>query len=421
MENFKKKFNLWVLGCQMNWADSERIEKNLLDCGWQKTANELAADLIIVVACSVRQTAIDRLYGKSRQWQKRRRAGKLKTILTGCLLSADRKKLAEFFDEVIDISEISRLPELLAVGREMPIVDDYLCLPAQHGSSFSAYVPISNGCNNFCSYCAVPYTRGREKSRSAKSIIAECRQLVADGYKEIILLGQNVNSYQSGDYDFPKLLSRIDRIKGDFWLRFLTSHPKDLSEELIGVMATGRHLTPYLHLALQSGDDGILKKMNRHYTAEKYLQLISRAKELMPRLAVSTDVIVGFPGETRKQFKQTADLLKKVSFDMAYISQYSPRPQTAALKLKDDISKSEKKRRDEFLDRILKSGALNNNKKYLDLTVRVLVDGYKKGKCFGKTDTFKIAAFAGEPDLIGKFVAVKVNKIKPFSLEGEMV
>jgi tRNA-2-methylthio-N6-dimethylallyladenosine synthase len=419
MNSQLKKFHLLVMGCQMNRADAERIEKILTDFGWQKIDQEIGADLIVVVACSVRKSAVDRVYGKAANWRKRRRAGQLKTILTGCVLDVDKKKLADRFDEILSITEIGKLPEILGDGKNLP-TGDYLCLPASRESTFSAFVPISNGCNNFCSYCAVPYTRGREVSRDAASIIKECRELIKAGYKEIVLLGQNVNSYKSGDYDFPKLLQKIDSIIGDYWIRFLTSHPKDLSDGLIETMASGRHVTPYLHLALQSGDDEILKKMNRHYTAKHYLDLIKKAKAKIPNLSVSTDVIVGFPGETKKQFKQTVELMKQAGFSMAYLAQYSPRPQTAAAKLKNDVPKAEKKRREDELNEVLKATALADNRRYEGLVVKVLVDGYRKGKCYGKTENSKIVSFVGDEPLIGKFAPVLVVKAGSFSLEGRL-
>lgn len=402
----------------MNKADSERLDAILTNGGWCQTTSEGQADLMVVVACSVRQSAIDRIYGKAHQWQRRRKVGQLKTVLTGCVLAPDKKKMQALFDVLIDISEINNLPRLLGLNVANHEITDYLCLPARHTSFFQAYVPIANGCNNFCSYCAVPYTRGREKSRSAISIIKECRNLVKQGYKEITLLGQNVNSYQSGSYDFPKLLKAVDKIVGDYRLTFMTSHPKDLSDDLIKVMANGDHITPYLHLALQSGDRDILKKMNRHYTPEHFSGLIAKAKRAIPNLTVSTDVIVGFPSETKKQFNVTASLMRRLKFDMAYIVKFSPRPLTAAAKMKDNVPLEEKRRREKNLTAILKKTALANNKKYLNQTVRVLVEGFSKDKCLGKTATLKTVIFTGDKKLIGKFFEVKIKKVDSWGLFG---
>jgi len=416
-----KKFYLWVLGCQMNKSDAEKIEAIMVDYGLEKTSVETEADLIIVVACSVRQTAIDRIYGKAKQWRKKRRLGKLKAVLTGCVLAIDQEKMLEFFDAVLSIKDVAKISEITGLKKKTVSVDDYLSWPASRQSSFSALVPIMNGCNNFCSYCAVPYARGSEVSRSVDSIIGECRNLINQGYKEITLLGQNVNSYHDGTYDFPKLLEKIDGIKGDFWLRFLTSHPKDLSDQLIAVMAGGKHITPYLHLALQSGDEKILKAMNRRYAPADFLKIIEKARAAMPDLMISTDVIVGFPSESRGQFLNTAKVMKLTKFDMAYISRYSPRPQTAAAKLTDNISATEKTKRYDELNGILKKTALANSKKQLGRSVKVLIDGYKRGLCYGKTDSSKIVSFAGEKSMIGKFAAIKVKKVQSFVMFGDLV
>lgn len=300
----------------MNLADAERIERILADFDWQKTTSEKQADLIVVVACSVRQAPIDLIYTSAARWHKRRQQGKLKTVLTGCVLDFDRRKMARSFDAILPITDIEKLNVILSDSEgsrgssirsfglrpQDDNKNNYLCLPPLYQSKFSALVPISNGCDNFCSYCAVPYVRGREVSRAVEGIIKECQKLIKSGYKEIILVGQNVNSYHSGKYDFPKLLKAVDSIPGDFWLRFITSHPKDLSDGLIKVMAHGNHITPYLHLPVQSGDDQILKKMNRRYTVKHYLGLLRKVRRIMPCVAITTDLIVGFPGETKKQF-----------------------------------------------------------------------------------------------------------------------
>lgn len=405
----------------MNLSDAERIEKILIDSGWQKTTSEKQADLIVVVACSVRQAPVDRIYTRAAKWQSRRGWKKIKTILTGCVLDLDCKKMSPLFDAILPIGEINRLSEIIGVKSTHINPEDYLCLPALHNSKFSALVPISNGCNNFCSYCAVPYVRGREVSRSVESIISECKKLIKQGYREIILVGQNVNSYKSGKYDFSKLLKNIDVIPGDYWLRFLTSHPKDLSDELIKVMARGEHVTPYLHLPVQSGDDQILAKMNRRYTVKHYLDLLRKVRRAVPGVCITTDLIVGFPGETKKQFANSAKLFRQAEFCMAYPARYSPRPGTAAAKLADDVPPAEKKRRWEVINNILKKTALAANKKYLGQIEKVLVDGYKRGKCSGKTATYKNVIFPGSKSLVGKFVKVKINKVDSWGLFGKIL
>jgi len=434
-----KKYFILVWGCQMNSADAEKVEAILSQLGYRKTAEEKSADLIVAVACSIRQSAINRLYGQACNWQKRRKQGRLLTILTGCVLPKDKNKLAKIFDLVLEVKDINLIPQELTKLKILNI-KDYFHINPRRQSNFQAYVPIMTGCNNFCSYCVVPYVRGQEISRPAKEIIKECRDLIKSGYKEITLLGQNVNSYHSnlplpaGEmarsdrgggrsqlWDFPELLKTIDKIPGDYWLRFLTSHPKDLSDQLIEVMAQGQHLTPYLHLAVQSGDNGILKKMNRHYTVKYFKSLVKKAKQARPELMISTDAIVGFPTETKKQFQQTVKLFKAIGFDMAYIAKYSPRPQTSAAKMIDDIPLAEKIRRQKALNDILEKTALKNNKKLLGQTVRVLVENYKNGQVSGKTATFKTVIFTGAKSLVGRFVEVKITQAGSWTLKGELI
>lgn len=432
MNKKDKKYYISVFGCQMNKSDAERIETILSDLGFQKTKKPESADLIMVVACSVRQSAVNRIYGQARNWQVKRRKGKLFTILTGCVLKKDKKKLEDRFDLILDIKDINQLSQKLA---GLKIIDklNYFHIPPKYDSNFQAYVPIMTGCNNFCAYCVVPYVRDREVSRSAKEIIIECQNLIERGYREITLLGQNVNSYRSkrithnakrqksAEIDFPELLATIDKIPGDYWLRFITSHPKDLSDDLIKVMTSSRHITPYLHLPVQSGNNQILKKMNRKYTVSHYLKIVEKARKAIPNLMISTDVIVGFPGETKKQFMNSVDLFKKVKFDMAYISQYSPRPQTAAFKLADNVSKAEKKRREAVLTKILNKSIIENNKKILGRREKVLVERFKNGKCIGKTSTSKIVVFNGEKKLVGKFIWINIEKIDNQRLIGKLI
>ncbi len=381
------EYYIFTYGCQMNQSDSERIAASLQAQGHKPVradspAQALAkAGLIVLNVCSVRQSAVDRVYEKINRF-----SGK-KIIVAGCLLEYDKKRLAAHRN----------------VSFWHP--NDYFDLPPIPQSQLSTFVPIMTGCNNFCSYCVVPYTRGREKSRPAEEILAEVKSLIKSGCKEIILLGQNVNSYKSStDYglqttaikqkmavvgsrstvvDFPELLRLINILPGDFWLTFLTSHPKDMSDELIGTIARCQKITPAVHLPVQSGDNQILRKMNRHYTAAHYKKLIKkiraafkkyrssgaknplegRAKAALgaalarknnfPPVAISTDIIVGFPGETKKQFQNTVKLCREIKFDKAYIAKYSPRPGTAAAKLKDNISPEEKKRRWLILDKLI--------------------------------------------------------------------
>lgn len=361
------KYFIKTYGCQMNVSDSERIAGALEKAGWKASSKD-EADLLIINMCSVRQSAVDRIYGflkSARSYQGVSKGSargsydkrKSKIILTGCILPEDRKKLKDKVDLIFEIKDLPKFLKMMA--KTSP----------KHSSSSLAYVPISFGCNNFCSYCVVPYTRGREIYRPAEEIIAEIEKLVKRGYKEIVLLGQNVNSYCSNLkcqisnvkstsqnlrlIKFPQLLQILNTIPDDFQLSFLTSHPKDMSDELIEVMAKCDKIKKELHLPVQSGDNEILKKMNRKYTVQDYEKLIGKIRDKISNISISTDIIVGFPNETKKQFENTVKLCKKIKFDKAYIAQYSPRPGTAAYQLKDNVPQQEKKRRWKILNEMI--------------------------------------------------------------------
>lgn len=331
-----KKYFLITFGCQMNKSDSERIAVGLEEKGYKATLNINNADLILVNMCSVRQSAVDRVYGLVPKFQElKTKKPKLKTILTGCILKKDKKKLKQNFE---------------IIGKEK-----YLeCQSAKKKTI--ALVPISNGCNNFCSYCVVPYTRGRLVCLDHKKIMKEVQKAIRNGAKEIWLLGQNVNDYVSPSdqsVKFPDLVKKINEIPGNFQFFFTSPHPKNFSDELINLLAESEKFSRYLNLPVQSGDNTILKKMNRNYTAKQYRELVKKIRDKMPDINLSTDVIVGFPGETKKQFENTAKLFKDIKFNIAYIAKYSPRPNTASVKLKDNIPRAEKKRREKVLANLL--------------------------------------------------------------------
>lgn len=315
---FMRKYFVKTYGCQQNESDSERITGALETRGYKKAEKLEQADLIVVNACSVRQTAIDRILGLKPKFKKL----KAKKILTGCVLKQDQRKFEEFFDEVLDIKEFYKT------------------------SANSSLIPIMTGCDNYCSYCVVPYTRGREKSIKPEQIIKK-----AKNKKEIILLGQNVNSYE---YNFPELLRKLNKISSISTIKFLTNHPKDMSDELIDTIANCKKVVKEIHLPIQSGDDKILKKMNRKYTVIQYKDLVKKIRKKIPNVKFSTDVIVGFPGETEKQFQNTVKLFKEIDYNIAYINKYSPRAGTEAFKLKDNVSWNEKKRRWKILNDIIK-------------------------------------------------------------------
>lgn len=413
------KYYIITYGCQMNYSDSERIAAILEKSGYSAALNKESADLIIINACSVRQSAVNRIYGQIKNVvaRNKRRDQKTKIILTGCLLNRDKRKLESKVDLILDIKNLPYLSQYFSKKKTPKKGGNYLNIKPKCQNYYSAYVPIMTGCNNFCSYCVVPYVRGREYSRPLKEIVNEVKNLIKKGFKEIILLGQNVNSYKNSDIDFPKLFKIINDLKGNFWLNFITSHPKDLSDKLIKTMAECKKFSPYLHLPIQSGDDQILKKMNRGYDTNHYKNLIKKIRIKIPRIAISTDIIAGFPAETKKQFNNTAKIMEKIKFDMAYISMYSPRGQTAAYKLKDDIPLIEKKKRWQILNELLKKTALANNKKLLNKTVDVLAEKEN----YGHTDTFKQIRFDGNEKLIGKFVKIKVIGITPWNLKGKLV
>lgn len=409
----------------MNKSDSERIASVLKNIGYQQALSGNEADLILINACSVRQSAVDRIWGQTQKFAKlRKKNRKLKTILTGCVLQEDKRKFKNEFDLILSIEDLPKLLDMLdtQTTKNYNLQNvQYLKIKPTYQSSFTANIPIMTGCDNFCTFCVVPHTKGREISRPAEEIICEIKNLIKRGFKEVWLLGQNVNSYKSGKIDFPKLLKMVNNIPGNFWIRFTSSHPKDFSNELIEVMANCKKVTEYLNLPVQSGDDKILKKMNRPYTAKQYKVLIEKIRVKIPEITLSTDVIVGFPGETKKQFQGTVKLFKEIRYDMAYISQFSPRPGTTASKFKDNVSHQEKEKRWKILTNILKKEALEKNKKYIGETLEVLPESSKNGFLAGKSRDYKTVKFKESKKLIGKFVRVKISEALPLSLKGKLI
>ncbi|MDI6591811.1 MAG: tRNA (N6-isopentenyl adenosine(37)-C2)-methylthiotransferase MiaB, partial [Patescibacteria group bacterium] len=343
------KYFIITYGCQMNKSDSERIATILENRGYKEASKIDEADLILVNMCSVRQSAVDRVYGLWPKFQNlKKEKPNLKTILTGCILKEDREKFKKRFDLILDIKNLLEWPKILnsqksSTGISMPWHNysvDYLKIRPKYQNNFLAFVSISNGCNNFCSYCAVPFTRGPLVCRDHHQILKEVKNVVKKGFKEIWLLGQNVNDYTSptdSSINFSKLLKMINDLPGNFRIRFITPNPKNFSDELIETIANSEKVAKYLNLPVQSGDNEILKKMNRPYTIEEYKNLVKKIREEIPDINLSTDVIVGFPGETKEQFENTVKLFKEIKFNMAYIAKYSPRPGTAAFKMKDDV------------------------------------------------------------------------------------
>lgn len=401
----------------MNHSDAERLRVVLADLGYTETTLEKQAKLLISMACSVRKSAIDRTYGKAHNWQKLKKTKNVVTFLTGCVLESDKKKLEKKFDLILDINNLANLPKILG-NQKLNYNRDYLKILPLRQNKFQALVPIMTGCNNFCSYCAVPYVRGREKSRPFKDVLKECQNAIQQGYKEIILVGQNVNSYQ---YNFPRLLATITEIPGDFWLKFISPHPKDTTLELIKVMAKYDKICKLIHLPLQAGSDKILRAMNRPYTQAKYLKLINNIYRLIPNVAISTDCIVGFPGETKTDFNQSKKVFMAANFAMAYLAQYSPRPQTSANQLTDNVSKVEKQQRELELNEILKKSSLAFNKKYLHKTIKVLVTKKDNNSYFGLTEHSKNVKISSSKKLkISSFYNVIITAAETWKISGEI-
>lgn len=362
----------------MNESDSERIAAVLENSGLKSAKTEDEADFIIINMCSVRQKSVDKIFRKIEELRKKnkkihpvkfplsrtskRRFNGVKILLTGCFLESNKKEFEKITDFIFKIDEVQNLPKILHIRAENQQLktNHYLDVVPKYPNNDFAYVPIMAGCNNFCSYCVVPYTRGREISRPDKDITSEIKKLLKNGYKTIWLLGQNVNSYKYKNLNFPKLLKKIEKIPGNFEVGFLTSHPKDFSDELIKTIKKSKKIKKYIHLPVQAGNNKILKKMNRGYTKEHYLSLIDKIRKEIPDAELSTDIIVGFPGETKKDFAETVNLVKKVNFCKAYINKYSPRPGTVAGKLKDNVPKKEKERREKILREMMKSANKNN-------------------------------------------------------------
>jgi len=410
------KYYIITHGCQMNISDSERFAGALEYLGFE-LSSQLEADLLIINICSVKQSAVDKALAHKKNDNQ-------KVIITGCYLNKDKERFdADYFMRIDKLKDLDDVLNRLGFNINKSLdISHYLDLTPLYGSKISALVPIMTGCNNFCSYCVVPYVRDREISRPIEDILCEIERLIKRGTKEIWLLGQNVNSYKPS---FSKLISAIDKIEGNFWVRFTSSHPKDLSLEMIETFAKSKKITPYFNLPVQSGDDTILKMMNRPYTSKKYINLVKQIRKAFKKyknedLFLSTDIIVGFPGETKKQFKNTKKLAKSVKFSMAYISRYSPRPHTKAFELKDDISNPEKKQRTKQIDKIIRKTALKFNKKFLNKEVECLITHKKKDWFIGKTKHYQTIMIKSNKDLIGQFIKVKINKVESFRMFGNI-
>ncbi len=436
----KKYYFIYTHGCQANYRDSEIYKGILEEIGFKSSKDIEHANIILINTCAVRENAENKVLGEIGNLKRLKSKKDVTIILAGCMAMEEVivKEIIKTFhhvDIILGTHDIVKLPNLLEehLKTDKRIIDvnsgsGYIheCLPNKRDSNFKAFVNISYGCDKFCTYCIVPYTRGRERSRDPKDIINECKYLVDNGYLEITLLGQNVDSYGKDlkkKYSFAKLLDEIAKLK-THRLSFLTSHPYDFSLEIIDVMKKHKNIQPYLHLPLQSGDDKILRLMGRKYDSKKYYSIIKEARKKMPNLFISTDIIVGFPNETESQFKNTLKMVRLAQYDGAFTFIYSKRSGTPAAKMIDNIDNSTKVKRFKELTTLLNKIIEKNNQKYLNKTFEVLVDSISKNNpkaLTGRMHNNKMINFNGSSKLVGKLVKVKVTSTHIHYLIGELV
>lgn len=428
-------------GCQQNVADSEKIKGMLEQSGFDFTDSPDNADFILFNTCAVREHAEDRVFGNVGALKNiKRRHPQILIALCGCMM--EQEHIANriynsfpFVGLVFGTHALHRFPEMMynSLVNGKRIIergnDDnkvYEGFPVKRDGHFKGWLPIMYGCNNFCTYCIVPYVRGRERSRDKDIILSEAKEMIQSGYKDITLLGQNVNSYGKNfenGINFTKLISEIDSIDGDYWLRFMTSHPRDCSNELIDVIANGKHISRHLHLPFQSGSDRILKAMNRHYDRKKYLEIVNYAKEKIDGLSLTSDIIVGFPGETYEDFKETLSLIREVEFTSLFTFIFSPRVGTPAEKMDDPIPAEEKSKWFRELLDVQEEIAAKRCSSMVGKTEKVLIEGAtgKNGELTGRTNGNIIVELSAPNDAIGTFQNVKITKARNWILKGELV
>ncbi|GAA0780519.1 tRNA (N6-isopentenyl adenosine(37)-C2)-methylthiotransferase MiaB [Hathewaya limosa] len=436
------KYYIETWGCQMNEEDSEKISGMLKLKKYEIVKDREEADLIVFNTCCVRENAEQKVFGHLGILKKlKEKKPSLVIAVCGCMvqqkgMAQEIAKKFPFVDILIGTHNSYKFSEYLnrVLGGERPIIDVWdkegdivEDVPVDRLSSIKAFVTIMYGCNNFCTYCIVPHVRGRERSRTPEDIEKEVKCLVESGYKEVTLLGQNVNSYGKGlepNITFADLLRRLNNIEGLERIRFMTSHPKDLSDDVIDVIAECDKVCDHIHLPVQSGSSNILKKMNRHYTKEQYLELVKKIKERIPSASLTTDIIVGFPGETEDDFNDTLELIKEVRYDSAFTFLYSKRKGTPAYEYEEQITEKVKHERFDRLVAEVNEICEELNKEYLGREVKVLVEGVSKtddSKLMGRTSTSKLVNFTGSKDSIGKVVNVKITEARSFSLLGEEI
>ncbi len=429
-------------GCQQNVADGQRIMGMLLACGFTLTEEAGEADLVVLNTCAIREHAEQRVFGNLGILTHSKRENPEQVIvLCGCMAGEPRvaKRVKESYrhvDLVFGPQALWRFPELLwqVYETKKRVFDQGDShgqiaegLPVVRERGVKAWVSIMYGCNNFCSYCIVPYVRGRERSRDPAAVLAEVRELVEAGYKDITLLGQNVNSYGNDldtGYHFPDLLEDIDKIPGDYWIRFMSSHPKDATPQLFDVMAKCSHVANQLHLPVQSGNNRVLEAMNRRYTKETYLELIRYARSVMPGLVLTSDIIIGFPGETEAEAMDTVALVEEVGFDALFTFLYSPRPGTKAAELPDPAAREDKQRWFDKLLEVQNDHSAKIHAGYVGKTVRALVDGESGDEEFplsARTEGNRLVRLKGDKALVGRFLDVKITGSNTWALYGEPV
>ncbi len=433
------KYHILTFGCQMNKADSERIAALFESLGMVPSSGEKDADVIMINSCSVRQSAEDRIFGKLREYDRMRELKpNLVVGVTGCLPGRDqygriRAKMpgADLYFQIRELTELPRRlaglrPDLIQSSGETGT--DYLAIAPKRDASHHAFVTIQTGCNKFCTYCVVPYARGREKNRSAADVLHEVRDTVAAGAVSVTLLGQAVNAYIAPDPEsfsggnpyrntFAALLWEIDRIPGVERIWFTSTHPIHLDDEVNDALALGKFMN-FLHVPLQSGNDEVLRRMNRRYTAGEYLEIIRKIQGRVPAMALGTDIIVGFPGETERQFQDTLSLYRDCRFDISYHAMYSQRSGTNASRFfPDDVARADKKRRWQEVQALMEEIVIEKNQAYLGFEVEVLVDESRGGWCYGQSREMKLTRFRSDENLVGRTVMVKVEKAMAWMLE----
>ncbi|WP_033171054.1 tRNA (N6-isopentenyl adenosine(37)-C2)-methylthiotransferase MiaB [Selenomonas sp. ND2010] len=434
-----KKAFIGVYGCQMNISDAERMEGQLKTIGYERVEEMEGADLILLNTCCVRETAEDKVYGKIGEIKHLKRANpELIFGITGCMAQKESDgliKRAPHIDFVLGTNKVHELTHVVQeIERERGhIVDTQLGetelpddVPVARGGKFSAWVPIMYGCNNFCTYCIVPYVRGRERSRLPEDVVQEVREAVAQGYKEVTLLGQNVNSYGKDhkQADFADLLKMVDEVPGIERVRFMTSHPKDLSDKVIATIRDGAHICEHIHLPVQYGSNKLLKAMNRVYTVESYKDLVRRIRQEIPNASLTTDLIVGFPGETEEDFAEMLAFLKEIRYDSAYTFIYSKRSGTPAATMENQVDDKVKHQRLEQLMALQNEISLEINQGLQDKVLEVMVEGPSKNDAdtwTGRTRTNKIVLFAHGDEQEGDFINVKITQPQTWVLKGERV